>query len=397
VNSLRRYPRIRVSGSPRERGFQYGSQARDRVHAGMAGYQRAFAQSAGWTWQQAVDAVAHLVEPVQAAFPLYLAEMEGIAEGAGLDVADVFTMNARTEVMWAATARQAEADRAAYSRECSSFALLPQRTASGHTLIGQNWDWLSHSFNTLVVLEVEQEGCPNFVTLVEAGLLAKTSMNSSGLGVAVNSLVTSADQADPGLPFHVLIRAFADCDTLTDAVYIASKHQRSSSGNYLLAHSDGLAVNLETTPGGYRGVTPQLPSRGVLVHTNHFVSPVPDSQDVGHYAMADSLIRLQRIAAQVADSEAPATVEALHAALSDHADFPAAVCCHPDARSTDGLQWATVASVVMDLDERIMYLSDGNPCQYPPERLSFDGLLAKPSPLATMRESVERASVGSSL
>jgi len=397
VNSLHRYPRIRVSGSPRERGFQYGLQARDRVRAGMAGYERAFALSAGWTWDQAVDAVAHLVEPVQAAFPQYLAEMEGIAEGAGLEVADIFTMNARTEVMWAATARQAEADRAAFSRECSSFALLPQRTSSGHTLIGQSWDWLSHSFDTLVVLEVEQDGSPNFVTVVEAGLLAKTSMNSSGLAVAVNSLVTSADKAEPGLPFHVLIRAFADCDTLTDAVYIVSKHQRSSSGNYLLAHADGLAVNLETTPGGYRGVTPQLPCRGALVHTNHFISPVPGSQDVGHYAMADSLIRLQRVTAQVAESEVPATVEALHAALSDHADFPAAVCCHPDPRSTDGLEWATVAAVVMDLDEKVMYLSEGNPCQYPPELLSFDGLLAKPSPLAAARESVERASVGSNL
>jgi isopenicillin-N N-acyltransferase-like protein len=397
VNSLRRYPRIRVSGSPVERGFQYGAQARDRVHAGMAGYQRAFAQSAGWTWQQAVDAVAHLVEPVQAAFPEYLTEMEGIAEGTGLDVADIFTMNARTEVMWAATARQAEADRAALSRECSSFALLPQRTSCGHTLIGQNWDWLSHSFDTLVVLEVEQDGYPNFVTLVEAGLLAKTSMNSSGLAVAVNSLVTTADKAEPGLPFHVLIRAFADCDTITDAVYVAVKHQRSSSGNYLLAHADGLAVNLETTPGGYQGVTPQLPSQGVLVHTNHFVSPVPGSQDVGHYAMADSLIRLQRVTTHIAERQEPATVETLHKALCDHADFPSAVCCHPDARSADDMQWATVASVIMDLDERVMYLSEGNPCQHAPELLTFGELLAKQSRTAAMRESVERASVGSKL
>jgi isopenicillin-N N-acyltransferase-like protein len=363
----------------------------------MAGYQKAFAQSAGWTWQQARDAVAHLVEPVQAVCPQYLDEMDGIADGAGLEVADIFTMNARTEVMWAATARQAEADRATLSRECSSFALLPQRTACGHTLIGQNWDWLSHSFDTLVLLEVEQDGSPNFVTLVEAGLLAKTSMNSSGLGVAVNSLVTSADKAEPGLPFHVLIRAFADCDTITDAVYLATKHRRSSSGNYLLAHSDGLAVNLETTPGGYQGVTPQLPSAGVLVHTNHFVSPVPGSHDVAPYAMADSLIRLQRVRTHIADAPGLATVETLHKALGDHADFPSAVCCHPDARSAADMEWATVASVIMDLDERVMYLSEGNPCQYRPELLTFGGLLTKQSRAAAMRESVDRASVGSNL
>jgi hypothetical protein len=155
------------------------------------------------------------------------------------------------------------------------------------------------------------------------------------------------------------------------------------------------ALGITPTPGGYQGVTPQLPSRGALVHTNHFISPVPGSQDVGHYAMADSLIRLQRVDGHIAGNEAPATVEALHAALSDHADFPTAVCCHPSPRSEDGLQGATVMSVIMDLDERVMYLSEGNPCQHPPGLLSFDGLLDKPSPLAAMRDCVERASRGS--
>jgi isopenicillin-N N-acyltransferase-like protein len=385
---MQRYPRIRVSGSPGERGHQYGSQAKDRVHAGMAGYERAFAHSAGWTWAQAVDAAAHLVGPVRELFPAYVEEMEGIARGAGLTFADVFTMNARTEVMWAATVRQTEAERSRFARECSAFALLPQRTESGHTLLGQNWDWLSHSFDSLVVLEVEQEDKPNFVTVVEAGLLAKASLNSSGLGVAVNTMVTSADVAGPGLPYHVLIRAFADCDTLTEAIYMASKHERSSSGNYLLAHADGLAVDLETTPGDYRGVTPLLPQDGALVHTNHFIAPIPGSEDVGHYAMADSLIRLQRIQASIIDDRTLATVERLRTAMSDHADFPAAVCCHPDPRSADGDQWATVMSVVMDLDARELYVSQGNPCQHPLERLTFEGLLDKPSPLAAQRQAV---------
>jgi isopenicillin-N N-acyltransferase like protein len=389
VSTTSRYPRIRVSGSPRERGIQYGEQARERVHRGKAGYEKAFALSAGWTWDQAVAAAAHLVGPVREVFPQYVEEMEGIAEGASLPFADVFTMNARTEVMWAATVRKTEVERARFARECSSFALMPARTASGHTYLGQNWDWLVHSFDSLVVLEVEQEGKPNFVTVVEAGLLAKASLNSSGLAVGVNTLVTSADTAEPGIPFHVLIRAFADCDSLTEAIYTASKHLRSSSGNYLLAHADGLAVNLETTPGDFRGVTPQLPVDGALVHTNHFTSPVVGSQDVGHYAMADSLVRLQRVQASIALSPTPATVDSLHAALSDHADFPSAVCCHPDVREVDGEQWATVMSVIMDLDERTIYLSEGNPCESPPTKLTFDGLLDKTSPLAAMRAAAD--------
>lgn len=393
MNAAGEYPRIRISGGPRDRGLQYGAAARDRIERSRQGYEQAFRSSVGWSWERAVESVAHLVAPVQEAFPQYLQEMEGIADGASIPFTDVFTMNARTEVIWAATVREADNERAKYARECSAFALLPARTASGHTYLGQNWDWLAHSFDSLVILEVEQDDKPNFVTIVEAGLLAKASMNSSGLGVAVNALVTSADRADPGVPFHVLIRAFADCDSMADAVYVASKNRRASSGNYLLAHSDGLAVNLETTPGDYRGVSAQLPSNGAIVHTNHFVTPTHGPLDVGHFAMADSLIRLQRVQTSIAEAKAPATITALRLALADHADFPAAVCCHPDPRQPEADQWATVMSVVMDLDARTLHLADGNPCSHDYRVLTFEGLLDKPSPWAELRASVTSGAV----
>lgn len=86
------------------------------------------------------------------------------------------------------------------------------------------------------MLEVEQPDRPNFVTVVEAGLLAKASLNSAGLGIAVNALVTSLDCGELGVPFHVLIRAFADCESLSDAIYVATKNTRASSGNYLFTY-----------------------------------------------------------------------------------------------------------------------------------------------------------------
>lgn len=391
TSASRQYRRVRISGEPRERGRQYGEQARAEVLRCQQAYAETFDRTIGWAWEQAVGATAALLEPVRAAFPQYLQEMHGIAEGAGLRFEDVFTMNARTEVMWAATVRKTEAERAALARECSAFALLPSRTANGHTLVGQNWDWLVHSFDTVIVLEVEQPELPNYVTVVEAGLLAKSILNSAGLGVAVNTLVTSADTGRPGIPFHVLIRALADCESLSDAVQRASTHQRSSSGNYLLAHADGIAVNLETSPGDYRGVTPILPERDALVHTNHFLRAVTGSHDAAHYAMADSLVRLQLVQRAIADAPEPATVTSLQHALANHADYPASVCCHPDPREPRWGQWATVMSVVMDLDERSLYLSDGNPCQSDFRHLTFDGLLDKPSQLALLRSRLETA------
>ncbi|MFD2353928.1 hypothetical protein ACFSTC_38650 [Nonomuraea ferruginea] len=103
--------------------------------------------------------------------------------------------------------------------------------------------------------------------------------------------------------------------------------------------------------------------------------------DVSLYAMADSLVRLQRVQAAISAADRLTTVGSLREALSDHADYPYSVCSHPDVRASADERWATVTSVIMDLDERTVWLSDGNPCRHPHRPLTFDGLLDKPSPL----------------
>src|SRR6516225_8061606 len=100
-------PRIRVAGTPYDRGRQYGAQARARVHLSVGAYQRVFAHYAGLAWPEVRRAAAAFEAPVAAFRPAYLEEMRGIADGAGLDVADVLAINVRTEVMFSAKARQA--------------------------------------------------------------------------------------------------------------------------------------------------------------------------------------------------------------------------------------------------------------------------------------------------
>jgi isopenicillin-N N-acyltransferase like protein len=381
------YPTVRVTGSPRQRGRQYGEEARERIAMSRAGYEEAFGHAAGWTWHQAVEAAAVFGPEVEAAFPDYAEEMRGIAEGAALRYADVLTLNARTEVIWAATARQAASQRARFAAECTAFALLAERTANGHPMIGQNWDWLVLGFDTLVVLEVEQPEAPNFVTVVEAGLLAKASMNSAGVAVVTNALVSSADVGAPGIPYHVMLRALADCETMTEGVGAVVGNVRASSANYLLATADDLAIDLEAAPGDYRTVEALLPTNGALLHTNHFLRPLHGAADVSVYAMPDSLVRYQRAQPVLGGIAGRGDLGSVTAALRDHADFPSSVCSHPDPRD-DVQQWATVMSLVMDPVDRRMWLASGNPCQRDFVELDVRALLSKPSRLAKHRAAV---------
>src|SRR6266700_7809688 len=264
---------VRVEGTSYQRGCQYGRQAAARARLSVQAYQQAFAHLAGWDWATVRREAARFEAPIGAFRPAYLEEMRGIADGAGLDLTDVLAINVRTEVMYSAKARQAPRTGTQLPLECSAFACVPGPGQQDPVLIGQNWDWLLHSAQTLVVLEVRQDEGPDFVTVVEAGLLAKTGMNAAGLGLVTNALVTDADVGEPGLPYHVLLRAVLDCATVTEAVKVLSAGPRSSSANYLIAHASGAALDIEAAPGDFTLLYLMFPEDGVLAHTNHFLAP----------------------------------------------------------------------------------------------------------------------------
>jgi isopenicillin-N N-acyltransferase-like protein len=375
------FPHVRVEGGPLERGRSYGEQARDRVRRSVEAYREVFQAYAGWDWQAVTDHARAYAEPIERFEPAYREEIRGIADGAAVEEANILAINVRTEVMFAAKAREAAEHRLG---ECSAFAVTPDRSRDGHTLIGQNWDWLLHSADTVVVLEVEQVGRPDFVTVVEAGLLAKTGMNSSGIGLVTNALVSDDDRGVPGVPYHIVLRAILDAETISDAYAALQRGTRSSSANYLIAHRDGLAANLEAAPGDFHRLSMTFPADGLLLHTNHFLAEGAAGSDVGLWVMPDSPFRLQRLAEQV--GRAPKVgIEDFRSALADHANHPSGICCHPDTRWPVLEQGETVASVLMDLDARTMWLADGRPCTVPYRALDYATFLSKPSEVSARR------------
>ena len=371
------FPHIRVTGSAAERGRQYGQQARERVARSVEVYREVFAHYAGWDWATVRREAGRFEAPIAAFRPAYLEEIRGIAEGAGLDPRDVLAINVRTEVMFAAKARQAAGQRHAPG-ECTAFAVVPAPGAAGPALAGQNWDWLPQMAQSVVVLVAQEERGPEFVSVVEAGLLAKTGMNSAGLGLVTNALVTSDDAGEPGLPYHVLLRAILDSETVSAALSALQAAPRASAANYLIAHRDGSAVDAEAAPGDFSRLFLLLPGRdGVLVHTNHFLSPRFDGRDVSVWAMPDSPVRLQRLQAGLSARPGRSLAD-FRALLTDHANYPSAVCCLADPRSHPCDQGATVASVLMDLTARRLWVAAGPPCTAPYRELDYGSFLAGP-------------------
>ena len=129
---------VRIKGTGYQRGRQYGRQACARVRRSVEAYRETFAHYAGWDWATVRREAARFEAPVGEFRPAYLEEMRGIADGAGLDLTDVLAINVRTEVMYAAEARQALGEKARSPAECSAFARVPAPGETSPVILGQN-------------------------------------------------------------------------------------------------------------------------------------------------------------------------------------------------------------------------------------------------------------------
>ena len=366
------YPSVRVSGGPRERGLQYGAQARERMRASCAAYKEIFAHYAGWDWTTVTVYAKRFIHAIEAFRPRYLEELHGMAEGSGLDFTDILALNVRTEIMYAALARKASTSSRMPPPECTAFAALT--CAPGDSVVvGQNWDWRPHGFDTVVVLQAQPSQGPAYVTVVEAGLLAKSGMNAEGIGLVTNSIITDLDAGEPGVPYHVVLRALLDASTVRDALAIINGAARASSANYLIASADGVALDVEAVAGSFDRVRVILPEGDLLVHTNHLLETQGGVQDLASWAMPDSFVRLQRVSTILKGGVL--SLDTVREMMRDHAGWPWSICAHADGRLHRLDQVATIASVLMDLRARRMWLADGQPCTARYREIDFRRLL----------------------
>ncbi|MER6532057.1 C45 family peptidase [Streptomyces sp. NPDC001508] len=371
-------PTVRVHGGPAERGRQYGRAAAGRVQLSLAHYERVYATFAGFTWREAADLAERFVPVIDAFDPRLLEEIQGVADGAGARFADILALNLRTEILFSGKARKLAADGTGSDSglpgrgECTSFCDL----RGPRTLAGQNWDWIPFAHGTIVVLEAAPSTGPRWVSVVEAGLLAKFGVNAAGLTVLTNALVTSIDRGEPGMPYHLLLRALLDAGSVREGEELLRAAPRASSANYLLVQA-GRGIDVEARPGGPEaiGVRRAGPG-GLLVHANHFDALDPaDALDHGPRVMQDTVFRRER-ALELAASTPEPSVAGWHRILADHAGHPDSLCCHPNPRDAELDRGSTVASVIVEPEDAVLHLALGHPCSTPRRVLDCRGFFA---------------------
>jgi isopenicillin-N N-acyltransferase like protein len=344
VKNIDLFPLVELSGGPRERGQQYGRQARDRIRRSIQLY--GGAAIAGADASEIRRLATTFLPQIERFDPLYLEEMRGIAEGADVELADVALVNARTEILRMTKPAPKVAPVDKDPDGCTGAILMPEVTQHGRLLHGQNWDWREECAETGVVLRIRRDDGPDILTFTEAGGLARSGMNSAGIAVTGNYLSCDRDYTQKGVPLSLVRRKLLETEHLALALRTVYCTPKSASNNLMVSHAGGFALNIECVPDESFLIYPQ---DGMLVHANHFQSAVAlgKLKDTGINTTPDSLYRDFRVRQLLAGERGKLTLNSLRDAFFDEYQKPWSVC-RPPRLTVENNMSATVAMVLMD-------------------------------------------------
>jgi len=346
-------PVLHLDGTAYDQGLQHGRALGEQIAANLDVYFDRFLTE-GQLPRDEARSRAQQYQDVFAGHP-YWDGMRGVADGSGQDLTDILVLNMRYELLYFQYGFCAMVD------GCTSFAVLPEASQNRHLLLGQNWDWIPQ-VKGAVVHTIETDGLET-LSFTEAGIVGgKIGLNSAGLGLAINGLLSTVDdwsRLEP--PFHMRCFEILRSRSFNAARGTITSRPRACSTNFLLAQPPDRILDIEAAPDTLR----ELPARnGYAVHTNHFLEPErlhiaePPSERRPH-----SYHRQARMQA-VLEARLPVAIADLEAALRDHDDHPDGICRHENDADPPEEQYITVTSVIMDLDERSLRLTDGPPCEH---------------------------------
>ena len=359
-------PILHLTGTPREQGRAHGEALRDDIAHNLAVYFDRYESEARLPRDEVRERAQSYLAAMQATSGDYCDGMRGIAEGSRFDVVEIAALNVRYELFYDALGRIAEAEAGRGDTSgadgCTAFAVLPDATANGHLLHGQNWDWMPR-VRGAVLHTAEPDGMRT-VSFTEAGIFGgKIGLNSAGIGLTINGMLTTEDDwSRMQTPFHVRCHRILHCSDFDDAVAVVTGEDRSCAANYMISQAPDRVADIEAAPLTYRMIRPDGQS---LVHTNHFLDPEalgvvePPKKRLNTYTRYD---RMSRLLQGRINGGKGVSAEDLRGFLRDHDGHPYSLCRHEAMQDPPAERYVTVTSVIMDLHDLTMAFTDGPPC-----------------------------------
>jgi len=272
-------------------------------------------------------------------FPDYIKEMQGVADGAGVEYSDILALNVRTEIAFGA-----------FSDGCTAFYVDGKEGA----ILAQNWDWNTEQAENLICLKIEKEHGLRIQMITEAGIIGKIGLNSYGVGCTLNAIKAHGISYTK-LPCHLALRTVLESADTASAVAKLEKCGVASSCHILIG-DNGSGIGVECSS---QDIVLLYMLGGRVVHTNHYLDLHAESVVEVKDWLPDTVFRLERIQSLLAEAQVM-NVDTAERLLKDERGGKngAAIC---RKRGEDGL--ATLFSIVIDLKEKEARVVMGRPTE----------------------------------
>lgn len=328
--------------------------ARDQVHGSIAFYSKLFQETCSMSWEDVTSEANKYMKPLQATCARYLEEIEGLADGAGVNFLDVLALNVRTEIMFGLFTNPKNDKHADIPSDgCTSLGWVDE---SGQSFIAQNWDWRAAQGPNLIVCRISQPGTkiPDISMITEAGIIGKIGLNASGVGCCLNAIRARGVDANK-LPVHFALRTVLESPSREAAVARVKTLGVAGSAHILVGDSLG-STGLECTPFGVKDVLMNSEKR--VYHTNHLILEHPGVDEPPW--LEDSHSRLARIQslADAADTSKSGAKQ-LFEMFKDEEGCPCSI-----NRKQEGISgFQTLFTIIMNLGDGEALVKVGRPTE----------------------------------
>ncbi|MFT4037019.1 MAG: C45 family autoproteolytic acyltransferase/hydrolase [Thermomicrobiales bacterium] len=343
-------PVIDIAGEPAARGAQHGAAMAAQISAFYDNWiASASAGPRAITERDAQAFALGLLPESRAQLPDLVAEVEGIAEGAGLPFEQVWLLNCFDEL---GGYHLYEAIRS--GRACTTVAATGHSTTDGATYIGQSWDigeWYPSVLLRIAATETE----PEALVYTHPGIVGGNGINSERIALVWNSL-QPRDMRN-GVPVPFLVRRALAATRLNDAISATLRPTRAIGFNFMLAADFG-AVNIEAT--ATRQHVTYVGQH--MAHANHYEASELLADEGNRTFEGSSFIRGGRMGQLLDETAGHIDLDTLQRHFRDHANHPGSICAHLGLASNPSM---TRAAMLFAPATRTMLVTAGPPCEYP--------------------------------
>ena len=273
------------------------------------------------------------------AYPEYMLEIEGIAEGAGRPFEEIFLINLRGEFRSYTNTPP--------DQGCSTISLLTDQVAA----FGHNEDGSEYFRENAYVVEASVTGKPSFTAFSYPGFLCGNAfgVNSEGICFCNNDVRPQKVQA--GIGRHFMARSLFEATSIDDAIERVTPQTRAAGFNYTVGSvKERRIVNVAVSPTNHSIIEID----GVDYRANHYT----DLDDIAQVIGTSSQVRVDR-AQRLLNRLNPSSNTDLLKILSDRDDLEYPI--FRNGKPPDDI--ATLCTSLYDLDNRECIIYTGHPIE----------------------------------